>query len=63
MLTPGRRELGKDRAGTISRITLAFGGYRFQPSYQPFLPVGIRKTRGIVNNSPSPNERKTVLKP
>jgi hypothetical protein len=29
----------------------------------PFLPVGIRKTRGIVNKSPKPKERKVVLKP
>jgi len=26
-------------------------------------PVGIRKTRGIVNNSPRPKKMKIVLKP
>jgi len=41
----------------------ALGPDRFQPSPQPFLPVGIKKTRGMVNKSPSPKERKTVLKP
>src|SRR5208337_963738 len=29
----------------------------------PFFPVGIRKTRGIVNKSPRPNEMKVALKP
>jgi len=28
-----------------------------------FFPVGIRKTRGIVNKSPRPKETKIVLKP
>ena len=35
----------------------------FSLSPQLFFPVGIKKTRGIVNKSPSPKERKTVLKP
>jgi hypothetical protein len=29
----------------------------------PFFPVGIRKTRGIVNKSPRPKEMKMVLRP
>jgi len=29
----------------------------------PFFPVGIRKTRGIVNRSPRPKKMNVVLKP
>jgi hypothetical protein len=43
--------------------TFVLRPYRFQPYPPSFFPAGIRKTRGIANKSPKPNEIKVILKP